>query len=132
MNVLDTDVLIDLGANRPLVAALVRGFIEDGEVIATTSINAGEFLRGVQGHRERLAARTRILDAIPQLPTGPAAARRFARIMHALDRAGSPIPELDGLIAAATLEAGGRLVTRNVRHFGRVPGLEVLVPGAKE
>lgn len=47
--------------------------------------------------------------------------------MQALDRARSPIGSTGGMIAAAALEAGARIVTRHAKEFARVPGLEVLV-----
>ena len=87
-----------------------------------------EALRGEAQPARRLATARRKFQGLVEVPFGPAAARRFARFMHELDRAGRPIPVVDGMIAAATLEAGARLATGNVRHFGRVPGLEVLAP----
>jgi len=128
MIVLDTDVLIDIVDQRDPSFSFVANLQSRGEVIGTTSINAAEVLRGVApGSRgaERVA---RVIAALQEAPFGPAASRRFGALMHALDRAGSSVPAVDGLIAAAALESGGRLVTRNVRDFNKVPGLEVLVP----
>jgi toxin FitB len=38
------------------------------------------------------------------------------------------VPTPDALIAATALEHGLPLMTRNTRHFGRVPGLELRSP----
>ncbi|MFC5344980.1 PIN domain-containing protein [Brevundimonas staleyi] len=39
---------------------------------------------------------------------------------------GTPIGEIDTLIAGQALARGWTVVTRNVRHFGRVPGLSLI------
>ena len=126
MIVLDTDVLVEVLRKRPAVVARISELREDGHELATTSINEAEVLRGRQASAD-LAIAVKILDGLVTVPFGPRAARRYGRLMHGLDRAGRPIPVADGLIAAATLEAGAALLTGNVRHFDRVPGLDVIV-----
>lgn len=125
--VLDTDVLIDLLHKREPSTRFLRQLRDEGEALATTSINAAELWRGARSPdaREKVA---KILTALHDVPFGPRAARRFGEIMDALDRAGSPIGNTDGMIAAAALEAGGRIVSRNAKEFRRVPGLVVLAP----
>lgn len=129
MIVLDTDVLIDLVDQRDPAFGFVERLRDRGELLGTTSINAAELLRGVAPGMAGTRRVTRVVAGLQEVPFGPAASRRYGMLMHALDRAGNPIPAIDGCVAAATLEAGGRIVTRNVRHFDRVAGLEVLVPG---
>ena len=53
------------------------------------------------------------------------AARAFGRIGSALADRGTPIGQLDVLIAAHAIALRCTLVTNNVRHFARVPGLSV-------
>jgi tRNA(fMet)-specific endonuclease VapC len=50
----------------------------------------------------------------------------YGRILSALQRSGSLIGTMDLLIAAAALADDAPLVTRNLSHFTRVPGLQVL------
>ena len=52
-------------------------------------------------------------------------ADEYARLKQRLALAGTPIPENDLWIAAAALEHGLPLATRDA-HFARVPGLRVL------
>ena len=49
----------------------------------------------------------------------------YAAIRHDLEARGVGIGPMDTLIAAQALRLGATVVTRNVREFGRVPGLKV-------
>lgn len=132
MILLDSDVMIDVLARKEPSRSFLRDLRDRGEDLGTTSVSAAEVLRGAYGSGEALVTRLQMLDALAEVPIGPRAARRYGELMHTLDRAGASISVSDGLIAAATLEAGAKLVTRNVRHFDRVAGLEVLVPGGAD
>ena len=55
-----------------------------------------------------------------------ATAAHAARIRVALEAAGTPIGPHDTLIAATALRHQAALVTRNVREFSRVQGLQWL------
>jgi len=55
------------------------------------------------------------------LPLDAAAARRFGELKMELERRGEPLAEPDLRIAAIAVTRGLTLVTRNVRHFRRVP-----------
>jgi predicted nucleic acid-binding protein len=126
--VLDTDILIDFLHKREPSTQFLMDARSRGEDLATTSVNAAELWRGARtpAAREKVG---KLLTALLEVPFGPRAARRFGDIMDALDRAGNPITNTDGLIAACALESGARLATRNEKEYRRVPGLEVLVPG---
>jgi tRNA(fMet)-specific endonuclease VapC len=54
-----------------------------------------------------------------------AAAAEFGRIGSILAERGTPIGEFDVLIAAHAVSLQCTLVTNNVRHFAKVPGLSV-------
>lgn len=55
----------------------------------------------------------------------PAVARRFGELRAALLDAGSPVPDMDLLIAATALVNDLTLVTHNVEDYVRVDGLRV-------
>jgi tRNA(fMet)-specific endonuclease VapC len=58
------------------------------------------------------------------LPFDAECAAHAARIRVTLEAAGTPIGPHDTLIAASALRHQATLVTRNVREFSRVPGLQ--------
>lgn len=123
---LDSDVLIDLLKDRAKVAEWLEGIEGSGERLVLCAPVLAEVLRGApRGGAGRVADLAASTDV---LPFDTSAATRYAQIMGALDAAGRPIAALDGQIAAIALEHGGRLATRNRKHFERVPGLDVLSP----
>jgi len=63
---------------------------------------------------------------IRMLDLTPAASEMAASVNRYLARRGERIGDPDTLIAGTCLDAGLPILTRNARHFERVPGLEVL------
>jgi tRNA(fMet)-specific endonuclease VapC len=94
----------------------------------TTSITVGELIYGARRvGRESLTTRVEavVRGAQTVLPFDTVAARRFGELKAELERRGEPLAEPDLRIAAIAVSRGLTLVTRNVRHFRRVPGLAV-------
>jgi len=63
------------------------------------------------------------LTIVRVLPWDAEAADAYADIRHQLVTTGQPIGEMDMMIAAHSLAAKAVLVTNNVRHYERIPGL---------
>jgi tRNA(fMet)-specific endonuclease VapC len=74
------------------------------------------------GHRLHIGVR-RFLRIVRALPWDAEAADFYADIRHQLVTTGQAIGEMDLMIAAHSLAAGAVLVTNNVRHYERIPGL---------
>lgn len=74
----------------------------------------------------RLAALAQLLRPLQILPFDSECAAHAARVRITLEAAGTPIGAHDTLIAATVLRYQATLVTRNVREFSRVPGLQWL------
>ena len=117
----DTDAFIDLlraeGAHRMLMSLLKSARL------ATTAITVFEIWRGLTSDTARDVAR-RAFRGVRVYPLSDAASRRAAEVDQLLRR--EPIGERDALIAGVCLAIQRPLLTANVRHFRRVPGLEVL------
>jgi len=119
--VADTDVFLDFlegeGAHVR-VATLLRA-----RRLATTAVSVLEVWRGLESDAARDLAR-RALRGVRVYALTDAAAKRAAEVHQAL--VASPIGERDTLIAGVCLAIDRPLLTGNVRHFRRVPGLEVV------
>ena len=74
----------------------------------------------------RLAALAQLLRPMQSLPFDSECAAQAARIRVELEAAGTPIGPHDTLIAATALRYQATMVTRNVREFSRVTGLQWL------
>ena len=62
---------------------------------------------------------------LPILPFDTAAARRYGEVRAGLERRGTPLGDADLRIGAIALARDLTVVTGNVRHFERIPGLSV-------
>ena len=124
----DTDVLSATIRRDPPLHLIRRLARTPPTEQCTTAIALGELIYGVRrrGSAE-LAARVRglIASAGPILPFDEPAAQRYGELRAELDGAGRRIAEPDLRIAAIALARDATLVTGNVKHFARVPGLRV-------
>ncbi len=124
----DTDVLIDyLAGVQPLTGRMQAAVAQDH--LATTAVNCFELLSGArEGSRgERVR---RLAASLPVLPLDRESAARAATVRQQLERTGEAIGMGDSLIAGIALTHGAPLWTRNRKHFGRVPGLELVAEEA--
>ena len=119
--VADTDVFLDFlegeGAHTR-----VAGLLRAGR-LATTAVTVFEIWRGLESDADRDLAR-RALRGVRVYAVTEAAAKRAADVHQRLSA--TPIGERDTLIAGVCLVIGRPLLTANIRHFRRVPGLEVV------
>lgn len=123
MIVADTDVLIDfLRGAKPNVDR-VELELKSGQ-FATTSITAFELLSGARTERQTKAIEA-LLGAMTILPFGIQEARTAAKLRLALEAEGSKIGMADYLIASVCISRHSVLLTRNLKHFQRVPGLRL-------
>ena len=112
----------------PPVALIRRLAIVPADQQFTTAITAGELLYGATKRGSpRFAERVRqvISTAVAVLPFDMTAAEVYGALRSDLESQGKRLDEPDLRIASIALARGLTLVTGNVRHFGRVPGLAV-------
>jgi predicted nucleic acid-binding protein len=130
MYLLDTDILSNLLKPVPSTRLIVRLSSVPPEQQFTSSITLGELVYGAYRQRTRTGALLEQIDRtlLPNLtilPFNDAAARQYGELRAELERRGTPLDDADLRIAAVALARGLTVVTGNVRHFQRVPGLPV-------
>lgn len=96
----------------------------------TTAINVFEVLNGIllkkTGKHEELEALSGFLTTLEVLDFNADASFAASHIYAQLTKKGEKVNELDCQIAGAALANHcKRVITRNSRHFGRMPGIEV-------
>jgi tRNA(fMet)-specific endonuclease VapC len=123
MNTLaDTDVLIDFlkgkGEAQRVADALTN------QELFTSAISAFELYSGAKSEKQIHAVEA-LLQAMVVFPLSMDAARRAGHIRRNLDRDGKTVPMADSLIAGICLEQKLTLLTRNKKHFERIPNLNL-------
>lgn len=124
----DTDVLSAVLRRDPPLHLIRRLAQVPPTDQATTTINLGELLYGAAKRgSERLALQARevVSAAATVLPFDAEAAEVYGPLRAQLEREGRRLDEPGLRIAAIALSRGLTVVTGNVRHFARVPGLAV-------
>jgi tRNA(fMet)-specific endonuclease VapC len=120
MTIADTDVLIDYLAGKGEAEAVER-LLSRG-TLRTTVISRFELLSGARNAKQ-LARLVQLLAAVPSVTLDDPATDLASEIRRGLERLGEPIGMADSLIAGIVVSNGGTLLTRNRRHFERVPGI---------
>lgn len=142
IHILDTDMLIYMihglkttgrrQGQRQRALDLVercRQAQKEGHAVGVSAITVSELefrARKSDRYEDEIAAVAKILapfDLYDYAAVG--CAPHYGRIRHELEQAGQTIGAMDLLIAAHALSLDATLVTNNLAHFQRVPGLRV-------
>ena len=127
MQLLDTDICIHLlNAREPELIERLRVHLPTE--IAICSIVRAELLWGARRSRRRDENLLRVqifTQPFLSLPFDDASAGHYGAIRASRAAEGQPIGPNDALIAAIARAHDAMLVTRNVREFSRVSGLEI-------
>ena len=121
------DASICLAAIKLEPAAVHRLDALPAGSVALPAIVVAELAYGACKSRNSARSLAALAVLTAQLPTidfDLAAAHHYGHIRAVLRREGTPIGPNDFLIAATALALRATLVTRNVREFARVPGLQ--------
>ena len=130
MYLLDTDILSNLLKRAPSTILIAKLASVPAEQQFTSSITLGELLYGAY----RLGACAGLLlerldktlpPNLPVLAFDEDAARCYGQARAELERKGMPLGDSDLRIGAIALARDFTVVTGNVRHFERIPGLLV-------
>ena len=130
MYLLDSDILINLIRRGPSTVLIAKLASVPPEQQFTSSVTLGELVYGAY----KLQARTdyllqqleeTLLPNLPVLPFDSAAARHYGQVRAELERRGMGVGDADLRIGCIALARGFTMVTGNVRHFQRIPGLTV-------
>ncbi|MEM2122845.1 MAG: type II toxin-antitoxin system VapC family toxin [Candidatus Bathyarchaeia archaeon] len=127
----DTTYLIDLINGDGGAVALAKELDEDYESIGLSVISAEEYLRGIyylywdekEQLKGKLANARRDLSAFEILPVTYEEVATAAEIEVIAVKRGEMLSLADILIASSAISHNLTLVTRNIKHFQRIPKL---------
>jgi predicted nucleic acid-binding protein len=123
---IDSDWIIDALTSRQEALDLLSRL--PSAQLSVSIITVGEVYEGAFGTSDpvrRLEDARQFLSGFEVLPLDDATMVLFAEHRAHLRALGTMIADLDLLIACTALQHDLTLVTRNLRHFGRVPGLRL-------
>ncbi len=122
---LDTDTVSFILRDMGEVAARLRE--HRPSELGISAITLAELRYGAdrKGSRKLHAAIDAFAHDVEVVPFDDKAAQQYGRLGAELADRGTPIGEMDTLIAAHAIVLGATLVSGNMRHFSRVRGLRV-------
>jgi predicted nucleic acid-binding protein len=125
----DTDAVSELFRKQPASSYLswIATIPRADQFISAVSI--GELYRGAfrseNAERHVNNIEDRVLKTLTVLPLDVAVARLYGQLYADLTLRGLPLTDADLQIAATAIHHGLELVTGNVRHFERIPGINL-------
>lgn len=122
----DTDFLIDLSNREEKAIEKLKEIRAEGDTVYTTTISMGEYYTGAYRSQDRdakVAKAREFLKAFIPLTPDHESALLWGQL--SVELKSNTIGDLDLLIASIALVNRQTLVTRNKKHFERVPGLQV-------
>ena len=111
-----------------MATAKLQELTARGELLRIAIFTLAELFVGVaKGNRppQERAAIDQCVAAFELLAFERSTAEIFGMIVGELEKRGQTISDTDALIASVALEHTEVLVTRNQKHFERIPGLRV-------
>ena len=123
--ILDTDIASYL--IRGDHEAVTKKFSELYDSCAISSITAAELQYGAKKrNNKQLTQKVKAFcDLVEIIPWDEDAAKAYAKLRVELETSGTPIGNMDMLIAASALARKAVLVTNNTEHFSRIKDLKL-------
>jgi predicted nucleic acid-binding protein len=123
--IFDTSFLIDFQKERNRGPGAAHAFLErNGEAYAYLPMTAyGEYAEGFESRSD--PAFLSVVESFEIIPVTREVADSYASIARKLRRDGLLIGANDMWIAATAVQRDWPLVTRNLDHFARIPGIRL-------
>lgn len=130
---LDTSFIVDLLREQRRdqfgPASTWLEVLPEDEILAVSAHVVCELMAGAYAAApatREVARLSQLMDALLVRVPDQSFAARYGRLLAGLRSHGKSIDTMDLLIATAALSDDAPLVTGNVRHFSKVPGLQVI------
>ncbi len=126
--ILDTTVLIDVMKGNTSAKEKISALSGKGEPITTTAISVFELFSGLSQSSKPLLEIEKIKSVLQNQvhwQLDKASAEKGGLINGELIKKGQQIDPEDAMIAGIALQHNESVLTRNLKHFSRIPGLKV-------
>jgi tRNA(fMet)-specific endonuclease VapC len=122
----DTSFIVALERREPSALQKMQELEDKDEAVYTTSVTVAELYRGAYGSKDRtrtLKDAKSLLDLFAILSLDYESGKVWGELVHSMKS--DTIGDRDLFIASIALSNKQVLITKNKKHFERVPGLEV-------
>ena len=126
--ILDTSFLIDLIKGDKSVVGTKALLTEKRETCRVSAATIFELWTGITSSSRSQEEKVRVINAVAELPivnVSRQIAEKAGEINGTLIKSGEQIDAMDTIIAASSLLENETLLTKNIKHFGRVKGLRI-------
>jgi len=126
--ILDTSFIIDIMENDAGAIDRKRTLTEKNESYRVSAATIFELWSGIACSRKSQEEKTKVLKALAGLniiSLNAQIAEKAGEIHGLLLKEGNAIDHIDAMLAATSLLENEAILTRNIKHFGRVRGLKV-------
>ena len=125
MKVLDSDFIIAIFRKNPEVQQKLYELIEGNQKVCTTVLNAQEVLFGTLSNKRNAQIADELFRDLVILKYGYEEMHQTLKIIEQLSKTGERIGVFDEMMAGICKAHDATLITRNIKHFERVPKLKV-------
>ena len=123
----DTDILSYFLRGITQVQNRFNTYIQNGNTIRFSIITFYEIVSGLK-HKDAASQLASFLDFAKQcevVPLTEETTMASAELYASLRKKGTPVDDIDLLIAGVALANGYMLITHNTKHFGKIPALSL-------
>ena len=125
---LDTDILIDILRKNDLIIKRINEIEKESVIFATTIINSFELYYGAYKSKKKKNVELvrELLGRLNILNWEPSNSEIIGKNFYELEKIGKKIDYRDLFIGMIVLKNDYTLLTRNIKHFERIPNLKIL------
>lgn len=126
--ILDTSFIIDFMANDPKAVDKLRELVKRREPQLITTLSIFELFSGLVRSKRPMEEKYKVMKILEEqtvLSFDSDAAERSGEIDGILKKAGKDIGPIDSMIAGIALSKNQKVLTRNVKDFQRIKGLNI-------
>ena len=128
MVVLDTDILVSFIRGNEEAINKINNYYNSESSVMTTSMTVFELFRGAfasHNPEKKVGDVELLIEDLDILNFDTRSSKIVGKIYNELKRNGKIIDILDMFIASISISNNETLVTRNIKHFSRIPKLKI-------
>ncbi|MGF1587602.1 MAG: type II toxin-antitoxin system VapC family toxin [Bacteroidales bacterium] len=124
---IDTDILTHFLKGDPEVIQNLNNYLDYYDVLEINLISYYEILSGLSAKNafKQISIFEDFVSENIILPLTEKSVKISAEIYGTLRKSGNKLDDIDVLIAGIAIENDMTLITNNVKHFSRIPGLKI-------